>query len=257
MAIINVTPDSFYEASRNDTVEKAIARAFRAIEEGADILDIGGESTRPGAAVVSQEEELLRVLPVIRALRDCGKRLSIDTMKPEIARAAVDEGATLINDVTGFQNPAMLQVAVDSSAFCCVMHMQKMPQTMQENPQYERGVVQEVGAFLQTQAAHLIEAGVAPSKIILDPGIGFGKSVTDNFELLSHVNFFKALGFLLLYGISRKSFLRKTLHLPTEELLTPTCALNGYLIQQGVDILRVHDVAAHRQVITLFDNIKY
>jgi len=259
MAIVNATPDSFYADSRNQTLEMAIQRAFQCLDEGADILDIGGESTRPGAEEVPLDEEIRRVIPVIQAVADAvagaGKIISVDTRKPAVAKAAIEAGATMINDVGGFRDPEMVQVAKESGATCCVMHMQKNPKTMQDQPFYERGVVVEVTEWLQMQASMLLQAGIERSRIIVDPGIGFGKSVEDNFMLLSHVKELKRLGFPLLYGISRKSFLRKTLNKPTEELGPATLALDSYLALQGVDILRVHDVAMHRDLLTLFHKL--
>lgn len=249
MGIVNVTPDSFYPASRTQTLDAAIKRALTLIQEGADIIDIGGESTRPGAEIVSIQEELERVIPVIQTIKSMtNTAISIDTMKPEVAIQAVQYGASLINDVTGFIDPRMREIAKEAHASCIVMHMQGTPKTMQQNPVYENGVVFDVCQWLSLQADRLIQEGIEPEKIILDPGIGFGKTMEDNFELIKHLSSFQELGYKMLYGISRKSFLRKFLNKPVEDLLLATLALNTKLMLSGVDIIRVHDVQEHQEV---------
>ncbi|MDB6081692.1 MAG: folP [Chlamydiia bacterium] len=246
MGIVNVTPDSFYSESRTYSIDKAIERALKLVQDGADILDIGGESTRPDAEIVSLEEELLRVIPVIKAVREMVKvPISIDTMKPEVAEAAIENGASIINDITGFGDLRMQSIAKESGALCIVMHMKGSPKTMQLNPLYERGVVTEVVEWLQERVADLIQAGIARKQIILDPGIGFGKTMQDNFELIKNSSLFKQAGFNLLYGVSRKSFLRRFLSKTTEELLCATLVVNTQLMIEGVSIIRVHDVAEH------------
>jgi dihydropteroate synthase len=256
MGIVNVTPDSFYAKSRNASIDLAIEHAFKLAKEGADILDIGGESTRPSATSVSVDEELQRVIPVFKALHKHTKaQLSIDTMKPEVAEACLQYGATFINDVTGFTDPKMRKIAASSKTDICVMHMQGTPTTMQIQPFYEKGVVKEVVEWLNMQAKLLIGEGVEPEHIILDPGIGFGKTVDDNFALLKHIAALKHLGFRLLYGVSRKSFLKNFLNITTEELLPATVAVNSLLIRSSVDIIRVHDVKEHKEALELLQKI--
>lgn len=254
MGIVNVTPDSFYPASRTQTIDSAVERALMLIQEGADIIDVGGESTRPGAEIVSVQEELERVIPVIQMVKSItDATISIDTMKPEVAIQAVKYGASLINDVTGFTDPHMRQVAKDAHTMCVMMHMQGMPKTMQQNPVYENGVVSDVRKWLFLQADLLIHDGIAPENIILDPGVGFGKTMEDNFELIKHLSSFQELGYKMLYGISRKSFLRKFLSKPVEDLLFATLTLNTKLMMNGVDIIRVHDVQEHHEVRRLLE----
>jgi len=246
MGIVNVTPDSYFEKSRSQSIDGAIAYALQLVHEGADIIDVGGESTRPQAASISVQEELERVIPVIRALSQAvSVPISIDTMKPEVAEKAIENGASMINDVTGFSDERMRKIAAASRVSCCVMHMQGTPQTMQQRPYYEKGVVAELLIWFDRQTKRLIADGIEPAKIIIDPGIGFGKTDEDNLALIKNVKSLQQLGFPLLYGISRKSFLRRLLNKPTEELLAATIAINAYLMLQGVEIIRVHDVMEH------------
>ena len=253
MAILNVTPDSFYAESRAPTIKAAIVRGIAACDAGADILDIGGESTRPGSDAVSVEEELQRVIPVIEALRieRPNVPISIDTMKPEVAARAVEAGAALINDVSGFRDPAMREVAAESDAEVCVMHMLGMPKTMQKNPHYPEGMIPALIKYFEQQIELLTRAGVAENRIILDPGIGFGKSVEHNLEILQNLPQLRLVGFPVLLGVSRKSFMTKILNKPATELLFATVALNTLAVRAGIEIIRVHDVEAHRDVIDL------
>lgn len=256
MGIVNVTPDSFYAKSRTISIDQAIERALHLVKEGVDILDIGGESTRPNATEVTVKEELERVVPVFKALKDLTKvQLSIDTMKVEVAKACIEEGATLINDVTGFSDPKMRKLAQANGVDVCVMHMQNSPKTMQLDPYYERGVVKEVSDFLEMQAKLLLKDGVEPEHIIIDPGIGFGKTVDDNFKLVQSVKNFQRLGFKLLYGVSRKSFLSKFLNVKTDDLLSATLAVNSFLALSDVDIIRVHDVKEHKAAFDVLQKI--
>ena len=248
MGIVNCTPDSAYADSRSITSEKAIEYALKLIQEGADIIDIGGESTRPGADEVSVQEELHRVIPVIEALSRLREvPLSIDSRKPEVVEKALQAGATMINDVTGFSHPRMRALAAESKASCFVMHMKGTPQTMQLKPIYEKGIIREVTEWLVGQAKLLLEAGVESEKIILDPGIGFGKTMEDNFELIRHVATLKETGFPVLYGTSRKSFLMHFFGKERHELLSATLAVDSYLMMQQVNYLRVHDIETHKQ----------
>lgn len=250
MGILNATPDSFYFNSRSETFEKAISRAFEMEKEGADIIDIGGESTRPGSLPVTEDEELSRVIPLIKFLNDkLSIPISIDTKKPAVARAALSHGAKLLNDVTGFSSPEMVQIAQEFGVDICVMHMQGCPLTMQKNPAYREGIIPHLLNWFQERTHSLITAGVKHNHIIIDPGIGFGKTVADNLEILHNLPLFKKLGFRVLLGISRKSFLAKILNQPTEKLLPATIGFNSLAIAAGVDIIRVHDVQEHRLVI--------
>lgn len=254
MGVLNVTPDSFYDQSRHFTTEQAIARGKKLFKDGADLLDIGGESTRPDANSVSVDEELNRVIPVIKALKqEISIPISIDTMKAKVARAAIDAGAEWINDVSGFRDPDMIQTAVDTGVKLCVMHMQGVPKTMQTNPVYCNGVVEEVILWFKETVLKLESAGIKKKNIILDPGIGFGKTVEDNYVILHNLQKFKALGFPVLLGLSRKSFMGKVLNKSPEELLPSTIAMDALAMRENVDFIRVHDVEEHRNVAVVMD----
>lgn len=252
MGILNVTPDSFFEKSRFSTTEKAIEGGLALCKQGADIIDIGGESSRPGAAPVSEQEELARVIPVIEALRSVSAiPLSIDTTKAAVAAAAIKAGATFINDISGFRDPAMQDIAAQGDADICIMHMQGTPRTMQINPSYPEGVVKEIINWFECQIELLVKRGVPEGRIVLDPGVGFGKSVHDNLAIVRNIAAFRKLGFPLLVGISRKSFMSKILGKTPDQLLAATLGLNALLIQQGVNMIRVHDVQEHRDMISV------
>jgi dihydropteroate synthase len=245
MGVVNVTPDSFSDGGRFLGAERAIAQARLLLAQGADMLDIGGESTRPGAAPVPAEEEIARILPVVRALRaDSAVPISIDTMKPEVMRAAAAEGASIWNDVTalGF-SPDSFAVAAELGCEVMLMHMQGDPGTMQHNPVYG-DVVAEVCAFLRQRAEAAMAAGVRREAIWVDPGIGFGKTLEHNLQLLAHLDQLKALGFKTVLGVSRKRFLRAID--PTAEAATDRLggSLAGAIVgaEAGVDLVRVHDV---------------
>lgn len=254
MGILNTTPDSFHENSRALHLDQAIAKALQLQADGADILDIGGESTRPGSPEVSEQEELRRVIPVIKEMsKALTIPISIDTMKPAVARAAVEAGATLINDVSGFSHPEMIRLAQESGLDICVMHMQGTPQTMQKNPQYAEGIVPFLVQWFNEKIESLITQGIKPERIILDPGIGFGKTVADNLEIIHNLPLFRQLGFRVLLGTSRKSFLGKILNKQTHELLPATLATNAIAVLNKVDIIRVHDVKEHRDIIDFID----
>ena len=250
MGILNITPDSFYSNSRYPSVETAIKRAQDIYAEGADILDIGGESTRPGAPEVDPSIEMERIIPVIQAVHTL-LPISVDTRKPTVAIAAIEAGATLLNDISGFSDPGMQEIAASSHVEICVMHMQGSPQTMQNNPFYPGGVVADLMHWFEKRIELLLKRGVSSKRIILDPGIGFGKTVEDNLQILRHLSQFKSLGFPLLLGISRKSFISKILEKNTENILYGTIGMNTLLIRAGIDIIRVHDVEAHRDVVRL------
>lgn len=252
MGILNVTPDSFFDKGQFFNPDAANAQGIRICSDGADIIDIGGESTRPGAHPVSTQDELDRVLPVIKAIRSASAiQISIDTRKPLVARAAIEAGATLINDVSGFTDPAMQEIAAASNVEICVMHMQGTPQTMQNNPNYPEGIIPHLICWFESQVNLLIKRGVLEKHIILDPGIGFGKTVADNLEIIENLPKLKAIGFPLLLGVSRKSFMSKILNKSASELLPATIAINTLLVMSGIDVIRVHDVSEHRSVVDL------
>jgi dihydropteroate synthase len=249
MGILNVTPDSFYDKGQFFSQDSAIERGIKLFDEGADLIDIGGESTRPGADPVSEQEELERIIPVIEALKSrVTIPISIDTMKPAVARAAIKAGASIINDVSGFRNPEMIKAAAETQARICVMHMLGEPKTMQVDPHYPNGVIEEIILWFKNKAIELGHSGIKKKNIIFDPGIGFGKTVEDNYEILHNLQKFKALGFPILIGLSRKSFIGKVVGMPPQELLAPTIALNTLAMRENVDFIRVHDVKEHRSV---------
>lgn len=244
MGIVNVTPDSFSDGGRYDTVEKAVAHGLELVSEGAGILDIGGESARPGAAPVSLEDELERVLPVIEQLsRTAGVPLSIDTYKPEVMRAAIAAGADIVNDVRALQEPGALEIVAASDAGVCLMHMQGRPQTMQIDPQYE-DVVHEVNAFLAQRLAVAEAAGIVRERVVLDPGFCFGKKTEHNLQLLRQLDTTLALGRPLLIGLSRKSVLGQITGGDVDVRLHASLAASVISVMKGARIVRVHDVKA-------------
>jgi dihydropteroate synthase len=253
MAIINVTPDSFSDGGRNFTTQAAVDHALRLIDQGADILDIGGESTRPYSSPVSVAEELRRVIPVITALAArTSVPLSIDSSKAQVAQEAVAAGAEIINDVTGLTgDPAMLPLAQQSAAGLCVMHMQGTPATMQDDPRYE-DVVRDVSSYLSLRRDALLAAGIAHPRICLDPGIGFGKTHQHNLTLLANSHRLHALGCPVLVGHSRKGFIGKVLADKTADRTAGTIGVALSLARQGVQIIRVHDIEPVRQALRLF-----
>jgi len=239
MGIVNVTPDSFSDGGRYDQLDAAVAHAQRLLEEGADILDIGGESTRPGAATVSVADELGRVLPVLKALHDVGVPLSIDTRKTEVMRAALDAGVDMVNDIAALEAPGALRAVAASQAGVCLMHKQGNPQDMQQSPHYE-DVVGEVRAYLAERKAQAIAAGIAAERIVLDPGFGFGKTLEHNVDLFRAL---QELGGPLLIGVSRKSMLGAILgQRPAEQRDGASVAAALLAAQRGTAILRVHAV---------------
>jgi dihydropteroate synthase len=252
MGIVNITPDSFSDGGRYLGAERALQHARRLLADGADILDIGGESTRPGAAPVSAEEETLRILPVVRAMRAEGAMVSVDTMKPEVMRAAAAEGASIWNDVTalGFA-PESADVAAELGCEVMLMHMQGEPRTMQDNPVY-RDVVREVCDFLSARAEAAMAAGVRREAIWVDPGIGFGKTLAHNLELLANLDKVRALGFKTVLGVSRKRFLKAIDKTAVEAEDRLGGSLAGALIgaEAGMDAIRVHDVRETVQALT-------
>jgi dihydropteroate synthase len=243
MGILNVTPDSFSDGGRFHSLEFAMERAEQMIKDGVDIIDIGGESTRPGSPSVPVTQELDRVMPVIYGLRELGYPLSIDTCKPEVMREALIAGADRINDITGFRAPGAIDAVKDSDCGLCVMHMQGSPQDMQAQPEYQ-DVVGEVIAFLRERVEALLQAGVARERVTIDPGFGFGKTVEHNVALLRGIGQMqRELGLPVLAGLSRKSMVGALTGRPLEQRLAGS--LGGALaaVAQGARIVRVHDVA--------------
>jgi len=252
MGIVNVTPDSFSDGGEWFEREAAIAHGRRLAEEGASILDVGGESTRPYSDPVPADEERARVVPVIEALGDTGTQLSVDTMKLEVARDAIAAGATFVNDVTAFRHdPALAALVAEHGCDCCLMHMLGDPRTMQVDPRYD-DVVSEVKAFLEGRAAFAVAEGVAPERIAVDPGIGFGKTVEHNLELLRRLDEIVALGFPVLVGTSRKAFLgRLAGREDPHDRVAATVATNVLALERGASLFRVHDVAATADALTV------
>ena len=244
MGVVNVTPDSFSDGGLYLDPAVAVAHALELVLEGAAILDVGGESTRPEAEPVPEAEERRRVVPVIEGLVAAGTQaqISIDTSKATVAAAALDAGATLVNDVTAFRaDPAMASLVATRGADCCLMHMLGEPRTMQEDPRYE-DVVSDVKAFLEERMAYAIFSGVAEERILLDPGIGFGKTGAHNLELLARIDELVALGRPVVVGTSRKSFLGRLTGRGTDERLAGTIATNVLAYERGASVFRVHDV---------------
>ena len=251
MGIVNVTPDSFADGGRHFETARAVAHGRQLIEEGADLLDIGGESSRPGAQAVPVAEELHRVLPVIEALADVGVPLSVDTAKPEVMRCAVEAGAVFINDITALQMPGALEMAARSGAAVCLMHMQGEPRTMQADPAYG-DVVREVRDFLAARVAAAQAAGIPVERIVVDPGFGFGKRLAHNLALLRHLDAFRDLGACVLAGLSRKSMLGEISGRKVSDRSTASVAAALLAARNGARILRVHDVAATKDALAVW-----
>lgn len=257
MGIVNVTPDSFADGGRYLDPAAAVAHAKRLVAEGADLIDVGGESTRPGAVPVSEAEELRRVLPVIERLAQVARvPISIDTMKPAVARAALEAGASVVNDVAANRtDPAMWEVVAEFGAGYVLMHMQGTPQTMQARPHYA-DVVSAVDAFFGDRLARLAAAGVAAEQVVLDVGLGFGKTVEHNLQLVASLARFHHWNRPLLLGASRKSFIGHVAGgAPVAERLPGSLAVASWAVQAGVQVLRVHDVAATVQAVRLIEAI--
>lgn len=255
MGIVNVTPDSFSDGGRFLEPASAIRHARALVEDGADILDVGGESTRPGSESITAEEELRRVLPVVEALaKDAEAAISIDTMKPEVADACLRAGARIVNDVSGLRDPALRDVAARHGAAVVIMHMQGTPKTMQQAPRYD-DVVKDIAAYLNAQAVLAREAGIR--EVAIDPGIGFGKTVAHNFQILGRLREFAALGYPVLLGPSRKSFLAKAPGAAVDERrLEGTIAACVLAAMQGASVLRVHDVAECKRALRVVDAVR-
>ncbi len=250
MGIVNVTPDSFSDGGRHFSAHGAVERGWQLLEEGADILDIGGESTRPGSAGVSADEELDRVMPALEGLFRCGVPLSVDTMKPAVMQAALAAGVDMVNDVRALREPGALRVVAESGAAVCLMHMQGEPRTMQQAPRYQ-DVVAEVKDFLRERVRAALEAGIVRERLVVDPGFGFGKSLGHNLELLRRLGEFADLKLPLLAGLSRKSMIGALTGAPVEERVHGSVAAALLAVQRGARIVRVHDVKATREALAV------
>ena len=242
MGILNITPDSFSDGGHYLSTDRAVEHAFRMVDEGADIIDVGGESTRPGSIAVSEQEEIDRVLPVVESLTlELPVLISIDTSKPAVMRAAVQAGAGMINDVRSLSVPGALDVVSEMDVWVCLMHMQGQPDTMQNNPQY-KNVVAEVKKFLASRVRYCVQAGIARDRLVVDPGFGFGKTLTNNLSLLSNLEGICALGLPVLVGFSRKSMIGSLLNRPVQERLYGSLSAAVIAVLKGASIVRVHDV---------------
>ena len=251
MGVVNVTPDSFSDGGRFLDPGAAVEHGRRLAAEGAEMLDVGGESTRPGSAGVPAEEELRRVLPVVEELAAAGVTVSIDTSKAAVADAALDAGAAYVNDVTAFRgDPDLAALVASRGVPCCLMHMLGTPRTMQDDPRYD-DVVSEVKAFLEQRLAFAVAEGVAEERVMLDPGIGFGKTLDHNLELLARLDEIAALGRPVVVGVSRKSFLGRITGREAAERAVATAAANVLALERGASVFRVHDVAETRDALAV------
>lgn len=257
MGVLNVTPDSFSDGGRHFQSDQAVAVAKQMIKEGADLIDVGGESTRPGAARVSAEEQIRRVIPVIRALSEMNIAISVDTTRSRVASAALDAGALLVNDISaGTDDPDMIRLIADRRCPVILMHMQGTPETMQVNPTYHH-VVEEVRDYLLDRAQTFETQGVDRHKIILDPGIGFGKTLEHNLLLLKHLSRLVETGYPVLVGTSRKGFIGKILNLPDPgQRMYGSLGSVAWSVFQGALLVRVHDVEPTRQMMTILESIR-
>jgi len=256
MGVLNVTPDSFSDGGRFFKLEEAIKQGLKLAEEGADMIDIGGESTRPGSEPVTIEEELRRVIPVIEELTKMIQApISIDTYKSRVAKEALDSGASMVNDISGLRfDPEMKKVIAEYDVPVVLMHIQGTPKNMQESPKYEN-LLEDIKSYLNQSISIAEEAGIGEDKIIIDPGIGFGKTLDDSLKILKNLREFKSLGRPVMVGVSRKSFIGKILDLPTDERLEGSLASMAVAIMNGANILRVHDVKESKRVAKLVDAI--
>ncbi len=253
MGVVNVTPDSFSDGGLFLDTDDAVRHALELVAEGADILDVGGESTRPGSEPVAEDEERRRVVPVLERVAAAGARvqLSIDTSKPDVAGAALDAGATYVNDVTAFRaDPGMAGLVAERGVECCLMHMLGEPRTMQDDPRYG-DVVSDVKAFLEERLAFAVAEGVPEERVMLDPGIGFGKTLEHNLELLRRLDEIVALGRPVVVGTSRKSFLGRITGREVGERLPGTIATNVLALERGASVFRVHEVAPVRDALAV------
>ena len=256
MGILNVTPDSFSDGGEFSNVDNALRHALQMQEDGAEIIDIGGESTRPGALVISLAEELERVIPVIEKLREnTDVAISIDTSKPDVMQAAIEAGASMVNDVNALHTEGAIEVCARYQTPVCLMHKLGTPQTMQDKPRYD-DVVVEIKQYLTKRANLCIEAGISKDKIILDPGFGFGKNMKNNLSLLREINEFCALGYPVLVGVSRKSMFGQLLGRDVDERLTASTSAATIAYQKGARLFRVHDVAETCDALKLCEAVR-
>ena len=254
--ILNVTPDSFSDGGLFDGPHRAVDHGCRLAAEGADLIDVGGESTRPGSRPPTVDEELARVVPVVEALvREVGVPLSVDTSRPEVMRAAVAAGASMVNDVRALQRPGGLEAAAELGVPVCLMHMQRSPESMQADPRYQ-DVVAEVHAFLAERVAACLEAGVRREHLVVDPGFGFGKTLSHNVALLASLDRLSSLGVPIMVGLSRKSMLGQLTGRAVGDRLPGSLAAAVIAAQQGAAVLRVHDVAATRDALAILDAVE-
>jgi dihydropteroate synthase len=255
MGILNVTPDSFSDGGQFLVQDSALAQAKKMVADGAAIIDVGGESTRPGAAIVPIEEEIARVVPIIQAIQsELDIPISIDTSKPEVMQAAVKAGAGLINDVQALRIPGALAMAAELSVPVCLMHAQGTPQTMQDDPRYD-DVVAEVKQFLLERVETCVNAGITRDKLILDPGFGFGKRARHNLRLMKHLTELVGSGYPVLVGVSRKSIIGKLLNVTVEERLAGSLALASVAVWQGAKLIRTHDVRETFQAVNICQHV--
>ncbi|MDO8438210.1 MAG: dihydropteroate synthase [Nitrosomonadaceae bacterium] len=255
MGVVNVTPDSFFDGGLYASTESAICHAIRLLEEGADMLDIGGESTRPGGTPINVAEELRRIIPVVQALASRDIPVSVDTSKPEVMCAAIEAGAVMINDVNALQAPGALEAVAAGNVAACLMHMQGEPRSMQINPQYG-DVVAEVKDFLQRRLNAAQAAGISLGRLVIDPGFGFGKTLEHNLELLRHLDRFADMGVPVLAGLSRKSMLGKLTGNEVGERVHASVAAALLAAARGARILRVHDVKATRDALAVYNAVE-
>ena len=258
MGILNVTPDSFSDGGLFYNTDEAVSHALQLIEYGIDIIDIGGESTRPGAKKISEEEEIQRIIPVVKQIRELSSEIiiSIDTTKSMVAQKAIQSGANIINDISGFSfDNKMIDVVRESKVPVIIMHMQGDPSNMQNKPVYDDLII-DISSFFKSKIKLAIDAGITKEQIIIDPGIGFGKTVGDNFQLINQLNKFCKLGFPVMIGPSRKSFIGTTLNLPVDDRLEGTAAAVAVGVMNGARIVRVHDVKEIKRVVTIVEKIR-
>ena len=257
MGVVNVTPDSFSDGGKFYNLEKAIEHSFELVKQGVDIIDIGGESTRPGADAISINDELERVIPVIKGIRSTSSiPISIDTYKSEVAKKAIDSGANIVNDISGLNfDSKMIDVVKNFNVPIIIMHIKGTPKNMHHNPNYDN-IIDEIIIYFNIQIKRCLDYGIPKSHIILDPGIGFGKKLNDNFKLIRELKTFANLGYPILIGPSRKSFIGLTLDLPIDERLEGTAAAITASILNGARIVRVHDVLEMKRVQIIADKIK-
>ena len=256
MGILNVTPDSFSDGGRYSQIDTALDHARSMLAEGADIIDVGAESTRPGAEAVSGADELQRVVPIITALmNELGAVVSVDTSKPEVMQAAIDVGAAMINDVQALSAPGAMEIVATADVLVCLMHMQGLPRTMQADPQYQ-DVVNDIIYFLEKQADDCVAAGIETNRIVIDPGFGFGKSLTHNYTLMRELRRFNELGYRVLVGMSRKSMIGMLLDIPADQRLIGSVVLAALAAERGAAIIRVHDVGETVEAVRLVQAVQ-